>query len=135
MRCAYCGELKELEELVPLGSHDIHMQEGSNVRIRHQWICAPEMGCQKSLEAAWGAYFFGTLFYDMPFFVLGVIVITFMHFTIFQQFEVLFQQNAYIWEWAFCSIFIGTPILFSFILYPMFLSPIMLILFSMWIIQ
>lgn len=83
----------------------------------------------------WKFYLFGTLFYDLPFLAFGVLMILAMQYTIFPPIERIALAEAWKWQAAFCSIFVATPVLFSLALrVPILLSPVLLILFSIWII-
>lgn len=132
-KCAYCGKEKEDKELVPLGTHfQVNDFDGL---VNHRWICAPEMGCQKSDKGSWGLYFLGTLFYDIPFFIFGALIISALHFILFPMIEQTLPLDAWKWEAALCGIFVVTPVFFSLSLgIPIFISPVLLTIFSIFII-
>ena len=131
--CSYCNQEKDESKLVPLGNHFEITDYSGNVRFR--WICAPDTGCQKSNEATWGAYFQGALFYDLPFFVFGALLISALHYILFPVIESTLLVDAWKWEAVFCGIFAATPVLFSlFLRLPIFISPVLLTLFSIFVI-
>lgn len=123
--CVYCGRV---------GTDLIQMGRESDGKNRYtSYIC--NGGCPDTIYVpSWSAYFAGTLVYDWPFFLLGVLMITAIHFSWGPSLSVLNDGGALVKIFAY-----GTFVLFPIAIMiitglPIILSPIALSIFSWWMI-
>lgn len=128
--CVYCGRVAA--DLVRMGG------ESSGRAKWDSYICNPDTGgCPgTSEEASWGGYLFGTLFYDIPFLLLGVVMIIVTHFVVFVPVEARFPgANFDILKVFFYGIFTMFPVGMILVTgLPIYLSPFILAIFSYWMI-